>query len=236
MRASTVVALALLALAAATALAPGEEPASPIPDSEQLMYTIAWPSGLPVGRASLRARTLDPGWRFEMTLRATLPSIEIDDVFVTRTDSDLCSEVFEKHVRHGERRAHESLRFGPGLVERFNLEAPAQEAPGRTASGDCARDALAFLYYLRQDLAAGRIPSAGSIFFGAAYRIRLRFVRPRRLTMGEDSRLADEFRAVVEGPASRHEFSVFMGQDEARKPLLFRMEFDEGTFSMQLDE
>ncbi len=226
----------LLSAATVAALALAQQGASPIPDSEQLNYSIAWPSGLPVGRASLRARALDPGWRFEMTLSATLPSIEIDDVFISRTDAALCSEVFEKHVRHGDRRAHESLRFGPGQVERFNLEAAEGELPGRIPAGDCARDALAFLHHLRQDLAAGRIPPAGRIFFGAGYRIRLRFVRQRWLDVGGDRRLADEFRAIAEGPASRHEFSVFVGQDEARTPLLFRIDFEDRTFSMQLDE
>lgn len=224
------------ALALIGALAPAQEPPSAIPDSEQLAYSITWPSGLPVGRATLRARTLDPGWRLEMTLRASLPSIEVDDAFLSRTDRSLCSEVFEKHVRHGDRRAHESLRFGPDQVERFNLEAPVGEHPGRSPAGTCERDALTFLYHLRQELARGRVPSPTGVFFGAGYRVRLRFVRTRRLALGGEGRLADEFRATVEGPASRHEVSVFMGRDEARTPLLFRVGFDEGTFSMQIDE
>ncbi len=236
MQAFTGVALVLSASATIVLLALAQAPPLQRPDSEQLNYTIAWPSGLPVGHASLRARALDPGWRHEMTLQATLPSMEIDDMFASRTDSKLCSEVFEKHVRHGDRWAHESLRFGPGLVERFNLESTDREPPGRNATGDCARDALTFLYYLRQDLAAGRLPSPGTIFFGAAYRIQVWFTRTRRLLIGAEQRAADEFRAVVDGPASRHEFSFFVGQDENRTPLLFRVELGGDIFSMQLDE
>ncbi len=236
MRALTGATSGLTAAATIGILAFAQELSPPIVDGERLNYTIAWPSGLPVGHASLQARTRNPGWHLELTLRATLPSIEVDDVFESSTDQELCSEVFVKRVRHGDKRAHESLRFGPGRVDRFNLEAADPEIPGRTAAGDCARDALAFLYYLRKDLAAGRLPSPGTIFYGAAYHIRVRFVRQRWLMIGGERRSADEFRAVVAGPASQHEFSVYVGQDEARTPLLFRIELGEETFSMQLDE
>lgn len=227
-------------LAILIALAPGHGPAqeqvSPINLDERLEYTITWPSGLPVGRAEFRARDLDPGWRFEMTLRASLPQIEIDDAFVSRTDAEMCSETFEKHVRHGAKRAHESLRFGPRELERTNLEAPASELPGRVPVAGCARDALAYLYFLRRDLAAGRIPAPGNIYFGAGYRIRLEFVRTRWLTVSDERRLADEIRVVVRGPASEHAFSAYFARDPARTLLLVRADFEEGPFSMRLSE
>lgn len=222
------------------ALTPGHGPAQggsfPISPAERLEYSITWPSGLPVGRAEFRARDLDPGWRFEMTLRASLPQIEIDDAFISRTDADVCSQTFEKHVRHGGKRSHESLRFGPREMERSNLEADTREPPGRTPVNRCARDALAYVYFLRRDLAAGRIPPPGDVYFGAGYRLRLEFVRARWLTVGGERRIADEIRAVVRGPASAQTFSVYFGRDAARTPLLFRADFEEGPFSMMLAE
>ena len=223
---------AALLLAAAAA----DNAAHAPPRDERLRYAISWPSGLPVGQAEFRAREVDPGWRFEMTLRASLPNFEIDDAFVSRADPRMCSQRFEKHVRHGKRRAHESLRFGDGAVERANLDAGGREPPGVTPAGPCARDALAFLYFLREDLAAGRITPPGEIFFGAGYRVELEFARTRRLRVGEEARLADEIRAVVRGAASEHAFSIFFARDEARTPLLFRVDLEDGPFAMTLLE
>lgn len=227
-------------LASLLSLVPGhgraQEQDSPNSLDERLEYTITWPSGLSVGKAEFRARDLDPGWRFEMTLRASLPQIEIDDAFVSRTDADMCSETFEKHLRHGAKRGHESLRFGPRELERTNLEAPTNEPPGIVPVGNCARDALAYLYFVRQDLAAGRIPAPGNIYFGAGYRIRLEFVRTRWLVVAGERRLVDEIRVVVRGPASEHAFSAYFARDPTRTLLLVRADFEEGPFSMRLSE
>lgn len=228
--------LVAILLALAPGHGPAQDPASPISLDERLEYAITWPSGLAVGKAEFRARDLDPGWRFEMTLRASLPQIEIDDAFVSRTDPAMCSETFEKHVRHGAKRAHELLRFGPRELERTNLEAPRAEPPGKSPVGNCARDALAYLYFLRQDLAAGRIPAPGNIYFGAGYRIRLEFVRTRWLAVSGERRLVDEIRVRVRGPASEHTFSVYFARDPARTLLLVRADFEGGPFSMRLSE
>lgn len=206
----------------------------PFPDDEKLAYSIAWPSGLSVGEGAFRARRMESGWRFEMTLRASLPNIEIDDVFLSRTDTKLCSSEFEKHIRHGHKRAHESLRFGRLTLERTNLDSDQGGQPSVVPIPTCAQDALAFVYFLRRDLAAGRIPSARDIFFGAGYRVRLGYARTRWLTWNAERRLADEIRVNVRGPASQHSFSVYFGRDKARTPLLVRAEFDTGPFVMQL--
>ena len=206
----------------------------PFADDEELAYSIAWPSGLTVGEGAFRARRTEAGWRFEMTLRASLPTIEIDDVFVSTTDGELCSSEFKKHIRHGRKRADESLRFGRLTLERTNLDPEQGEQPGTVPIPSCARDALAFVYFVRRDLAAGRIPSVRDIFFGAGYRVRLVYKRTRWLTSNSERRLADEIRVDVRGPVSQHSFSVYFGRDKARTPLLFRVEFDAGPFTMQL--
>ncbi len=224
----------MIAVGAPPTPALAQEAKLPFPDDEQLAYSIAWPSGLTVGEGAFRARRTEAGWRFEMTLRASLPTIEIDDVFLSTTDGELCSSEFEKHIRHGLKRAHESLRFGRSTLERTNLD---PEQPGRAGTApipSCAQDALAFVYFLRRDLAAGRIPSERDILFGAGYRVRLDYAQTRWLTWNSERRLADEIRVDVRGPASRHSFSVYFGRDRARTPLLFRAEFDSGPFTMQL--
>lgn len=214
----------------------GQETRFPFPAHEELAYSIAWPSGLAVGTAELRARHTDPGWRFEMKIRASVPKIELDHAFVSRTDGLLCSLEFEKHIRHGPKRAHEILRFGEGTLYRTNLEASERAAPGTVPIADCARDALATMYSLRRDLAAGRIPPPEEIYFGAAYRLQLEYKQTRWLAWNAERRLADEIGIDVRGPDSHHVFSAFFGRDAERTPLLFVVELEDGPFTIKLVE
>ncbi len=217
-------------------LLPAQEAQTTLPADEALTYAISWPSGLGVGKADFRARHTDPGWRLRATLRASLPEIEINDVFVSLADDALCSIEFEKHARHGAKRAHESLRFGPTAVRRINLAGRAGDPAGVEPAAGCSRDALAFLYHLRRDLAAGRMPSGADIFFGARYRLQLRYAQTRTVVLNGERRIADELLASVRGPASEHSFSVHFGRDEARTPLLFQVEVANARFTMQLLE
>ena len=203
---------------------------------EELRYSIYWPSGLSFGSALFKARFTDPGWRFEFDLQASLPKIEVNDRAVSRSDAQLCGQEFEKHILHGSKRASELLRFRPNVVERINLQRAEEQRPGTTPVQDCARDALAFLYFLRTELAAGRIPPTDTVFFGAAYRVRLEHAQARWLTWDGERQLTDEIRVSVRGPGSEHELSAFFARDESRTPLLFRMQFDAETFTMRLQE
>ena len=214
----------------------GQETRFPFPAQEELAYSIAWPSGLAVGSAELRARHTDPGWRFELRIRASVPKIEIDHAFVSRTDELLCSLEFEKHIRHGTKRGHESLRFGEGTLRRTNLEANGRAVGSTAPIADCARDALATIFSLRRDLAAGRIPPPEEIYFGAAYRLQLEYKQTRWLAWDSDRRLADEIRIDVRGPDSHHVFSAFFGRGAERTPLLFIVEFEDGPFTIKLIE
>ena len=213
-----------------------EEIRMPFAAGENLAYTITWPSGLSVGAARFSARPKGDGWRFEMTMDASVHEFEIDDAFISETDAYLCSDRFEKHVRHGTKRAHEALRFADGIVERTNLDPERPGPPGTAPVGACARDALATLYYLRQDLAAGRLPAPGTIHFGAAYDARLEYERTRWLPWDGDRRQADLIRVKVRGPASRLEFLAYFGRDAARTPLLFQARIEDESFVMRLVE
>ncbi|MCY4536505.1 MAG: DUF3108 domain-containing protein, partial [Bryobacterales bacterium] len=143
---------------------------------------------------------------------------------------------FEKHILHGSKRANELLRFRPNVVERINLQRAEESRPSVIPVQDCARDALAFLYFLRTELAAGRIPPPSTVFFGAGYRIRLEHTQTRWLTWDGERQLTDEIRVSVRGPASEHELSAYFGRDDSRAPLLFQMQFDADRFTMRLQE
>ena len=228
-------AIALL-LATPTLAVRADEIRMPFAAGEDLVYAVTWPSGLSVGGARFRARPKGDGWRFEMTLEANVHEFAVDDAFVSETDAGLCSSKFEKHVRHGAKRAHEALRFADGTVERTNLDPVRPGPPGTAPVRACARDALAAVYYLRQDLAAGRLPAPGTVHFGAAYNLRLAYEQTRWLPWDEGRRRADLIRVKVRGPASRLEFLAYFGRDAARTPLLFQAQIEGESFVMRLVE
>lgn len=235
-----------LAVAAARSLAvalalllgpcPVERQFAQAPIAEHLFYSITWPSGLAFGRAELRSRFTDPGWRFESSLRASLPGTEIDGTFVSRTDDSTCSSEFEKHLLRGTRRTHEHLRFSPGSVTRTNLESSDGQPPGVMPTGTCARDALSLLYHLRHDLAMGRIPSSAEAFFGARYQLRLEHSQTRRLVLDGERHVVDEVRMSLQGPAASHTVVVSFGRDAARTPLLFELEWEDTIYRMQIQQ
>lgn len=228
--------LVALLLATPTTAVRADEIRMPFAAGEDLAYAITWPSGLSVGGARFRARPKGDGWRFEMTVEASVHKFAVDDAFVSETDENLCSSKFEKHVRHGAKRAHEALRFADGRVERTNLDPVRPAPPGTAPVGACARDALAAVYYLRQDLAAGRLPAPGTVYFGAAYDLQLEYEQTRWLPWDGGRRRADLIRVRVRGPASRLEFLAYFGRDAARAPLLFQAQIEGESFVMRLVE
>jgi hypothetical protein len=90
------------------------------------------------------------------------------------------------------------------------------------------RDALAFVNFLRKELAAGRQPNGGRILFGAQYELRL-----KHLDSGED---LDRVEVSVKGPASSHTFEIDFRRDPLRTPVRVRVPMPLGQFVLELVE
>jgi hypothetical protein len=101
-------------------------------------------------------------------------------------------------------------------------------------SGSCGKDALAYLYFVRRELSQGRIPAPQTVYFGAAYEIRLAFAGTQTIKLGDKQVEADRVSASVKGAASEVGFEVFFLKDAARTPALVRVPLALGTFSMEL--
>ncbi|MCP5116947.1 MAG: DUF3108 domain-containing protein, partial [bacterium] len=137
----------------------------PFATEETLHYAVNWPSGLSLGEASMSAthakggEGTPPRWTFEFQLEAAVPGVTIADEFLATATDELCSLEFEKNLKHGEREARERITFhqSSGTATRETLEGGgSSEVP----IGDCAKDAVTFLYHLRDELSRGRIPSS----------------------------------------------------------------------------
>jgi len=210
-------------------------------EEETLRYTVNWPSGLSLGEVEMHARRTKAAggsaerWEFTMKLDAAVPGFSVVDRYHSTASAQLCSLELEKDFTHGKRKAHEKTIFNP----------EARTATRQTLGGGgkaefeipaCARDALTFLYFVRSELARGRVPPAQKIYFGAAYDIRLTYSGRQTLRLPEAVLETDRMAVSVKGPASDVSFEVFFGVDAARRLVLVRLPLQMGLFTMQLAE
>lgn len=206
--------------------------AAPFSDGEVLTYEITWPSGLSLGETSFTARATPTGWNFEARVSANLPTLAISDEYRSSADAEFCSLKLEKKVRHGKRELDETVTYDQTkrLAHRKNRNGEASEVEIQP----CTRDALTFLYVLRRELASGRIPPPEDINFGWQYQISMTYAESVEIEAGGEQVMADRMLVDLTGPNSQRSFEVFVGRDKARTPLLMRVPFELGTFSLKL--
>jgi hypothetical protein len=87
---------------------------------------------------------------------------------------------------------------------------------------------------LRQELGKGRVPPPDDINFGAQYQISLTYAESVEVQVGGEEVKADRMLVDLTGPASHRSFEVLVGKDSARTPVLMRVPFDLGTFTLKL--
>lgn len=224
--------LAALALVAAPA---GD---SSLPN-ETLRYSINWPSGVGLGEATLSASSSEqvagqaqpPHVNLKFDLDAGIPGFAVSDQFRAAASAKFCSAEFQKTTSHGSKKVDDKETFDPasGTVTRGTGDGQSQ-----IVSNSCGKDALTFLYFLRQELSQGRIPAKQTVFFGAPYEIKLQSVGTESVKIANKPVETDHLKASVDGPSSSISFDLFFLQDKARTPALVRVPLALGTFSMEL--
>ena len=218
----------LLVLALAAVSASVAQPKS-IPDGESLHYTVNWPSGISLGEAQFVAKKAGAAWNFQMTLEAPVPWFAVKDQFRSQASAGLCSEMFEKRIEHGKKKAAEVTSF----------DSQTQKAARRTlpdggttehAAGPCGHDALTFLSHVRRELAAGRVAAPATVMFGAPYEVKLEFGGVEKI-QGQDT---DRLVGTAIGPSSEQKFELWFARDVARTPVRTRVPLAIGAFSLEL--
>ncbi len=213
-----------------------EQPqAVPFKNGEVLRYEVVWPTGLSLGEAEFRATSSQEGWKFRAELSASLPNFEVLDEYASEADHSLCSQKLKKDSLHGSKQTHEEITF-----DQKNRTAERESVGGGGVSEftvpPCARDALTALYALRSDLAAGRIPPPDDLVFGALYGVVVTYAETREVEIAGERREADRLLVDITGPEASHNFEIFFGKDAARTPLLVKVPFSLGVFSLKLVE
>jgi len=214
--------------------------ALPLP-AESLRYTINWPSGLSLGEVTLRSDfTRDPAaekgaghWAFELNIDANFPGFAVREHDQSIATSELCSTQLDKSAARGVRNTDERITFD--LVNHTAMR-ESRNAGGRSEMQvpPCARDPLAFLGFVRKELAQGRLAPRQSVVFGAIYQLRLTFKGAESIRVADAMVDVDHLAAALNGPASDHTFEVFFARDAARTPVLAKIPSPLGTFSVEL--
>ena len=145
--------------------------------NETLRYSVNWPSGLSLGEATLsasssesRQRAARSSMHFQFDLDASVPGFAVSDRFRSAASGSFCSAEFQKTTSHGSKKVDDKETFDPntGTVTRGSGDGSSE-----ILANTCGKDALAFLYFLRQELSQGRVPPHQTVFFGAPYEIKL---------------------------------------------------------------
>ena len=224
-----------LALAGAQLLAPAT---APVPSNEQLRFSVNWPTGLSLGDASLRAsrtKTDDkqPA-RLDLAfdIDASIPGFSVSDRFHSAASQDFCSLEFNKNTQHGKKKTEEKTVFDSDTQTAIRETSGGGKSTLKTET--CAKDALAFLYFLRRELGQGRLPPRQAVFFGSPYQIRVEFAGTQNIQLADGPVEADRLKAFLKGPSSDLNFEVFFLKDAARTPALVKVPLQIGTFTMEL--
>ncbi len=235
-RAALVLGLAaFIALTVPSLLLAEDSGATPFKNGERLRYQVVWPSGLSLGEAEFTVRAGQPGWEFSAELSASLPTFSVRDNYSSVADVGLCSQELIKNFSHGKRKGRESVVFD----QQKNRATRTTLGGGGESEIDippCARDGLAYLYFLRQSLADGRIPPPDDVNFGGQYMVSVTYAETKKIEVGGAFVDSDLILVDLTGPSSQHSVEVFFSKDASRRPLLFRIPFDLGVFSLRLVE
>jgi hypothetical protein len=225
--------LSLLLSALALFAAPVAESTLP---NETLHYSVNWPTGVSLGEATLSAsssaQSSSPGrMHFQFDLDAGVPGFAVSDRFRSQAAGSFCSAEFQKTISHGSKKVDDQETFDPnsGTVTRGSGSGQAE-----LSANACGKDALAFLYFVREELSQGRVPPRQTVFFGAPYEVRLELTGTENVKIGNKPVDTDHVKVSVDGPSSSISFDVFFLQDKARTLALVRVPLALGTFSMEL--
>ena len=208
--------------------------------AETLHYSVNWQSGLSLGEAALTSDKIAPqadggdeaGWKFELLLDAAVPGFTIRDEYSSTTDSKLCSSEVQKTVTRGARKSAEKLKVDPAA--RTVARETKDGGKSQYSVPECVHDAMAFLQFVRQELAQGRMAPQQSVILGAKYDVHLTFTGTETLRVAGEFQTVDRVRTEIKGPKAELTIDLFFMHDERRTPALARIPLPLGTFTVEL--
>jgi hypothetical protein len=199
--------------------------------NEVLRYSVNWPTGVSLGEAQLSASSSPGHMHFQFDVDAGAPAFTVSDRFNSDASGSFCSSQFEKAISHGSKKFNEKETFDSktGAITRGSGDGASE-----LNASACGKDALTFLYFLRQELSQGRVPAQETVYFGAPYEVRLSSAGTENIKIGSASVDAERITAAISGPSSSLSVELLFLKDPGRTLAVVRVPLTLGTFSMQL--
>ncbi|HUS05642.1 MAG TPA: DUF3108 domain-containing protein [Bryobacteraceae bacterium] len=200
--------------------------------AELLRYSINWPSGLSLGEGTLTAMREGEGWSFSLNLEAAVPGFPVQENVRSKASAGYCSSEMEKKIVRGKRKTEEKTEFDDTkhIATRKTLNGGKSEL----SLNQCAKDALTYVFFLRRELAQGRLVPRQKIYYGAGYEVRVDFMGTQAIRIAEGTVQADRLVGTIKGPVSEATVDMFFARDAARTPLLVSVPLALGKFSMEI--
>ena len=208
--------------------------------AETLHYSVNWQSGLSLGEAALRSDKLSAepeggepgGWNFGLTLDAAVLGFTIRDEYSSTADDKFCTSKVEKNMTRGTRKT----------VEKVQIDRHTELATRETQDGgksdysvpDCVHDALAFLQFVRRELAQGRMAPQQPVILGAKYDVLMTYIGTETIRVAGENIAADRVHTAIKGPKAEITADLYFSHDELRTPVLARIPLTLGTFTVEL--
>jgi hypothetical protein len=201
-------------------------------EEERLGYSVNWASGLSLGEVHLTAAAT--GERRELTFRvdAAIPGYPVADRLRSVVNGDFCSVEAEKETLHGTKKSHEITTFdaASGKATRKTIGGGSSEL----SISPCPRDAVAFLYFARRELAQGRVPPAQTVYFGGPYHVKVEFGGVRQVQINDERVETERLVVNIKGPVNSGTFEVFFARDARRTPVMATIPLAIGTLSVEI--
>jgi hypothetical protein len=199
--------------------------------SETLNFTVNWPSGLSLGEGQLTSAHNGDGWNFSMHVEAAIPAFAVAEDAKSKATADLCSLELEKTGTRGKREVTEVTTFD---ASKMTATRETKNGGGKSELriNACARDALAFLQFVRRELAAGRLPQAQPVYYGAPYQVRVQYIGAAKVVRNGESIDVDRLAVVIKG-ASEFTVDLMFARDETRTPVQAQIPVAVGKFTVE---
>lgn len=203
---------------------------------EDLNYTILWPTGTSLGEAHLHAKRAGDKWNFSLSLDALIPGFAVKDSYhsdvAPNGPADFCSTSFDRASTHGSHVTNEkeTIDREHAMAARASSEGAKTDIP----VPGCVKDALAYLFYARQEMGQGRVPAAQDVLLGALHPIRVDYDGGPVITMNGKQVQTDEVTCAWNTGGSAYSFDIYFARDAARTPVRVTAPFAVGKFSMEL--
>ncbi|HYI94685.1 MAG TPA: DUF3108 domain-containing protein [Bryobacteraceae bacterium] len=200
--------------------------------SETLHYNVNWPSGLSLGEADLTHSVGDSGVTSTFRMDASVPGFAISENVSSRATSQYCSIELKKQGVRGKRKIDERTEFDAKKLTATR----STEGGGKSelSTPACAKDALAFVQFVRRELAAGRLPAQQKVYYGGAYGVHVTFAGTQQISVAGESVDTDKLTATIKGPVTQVTADLFFAKDTARTLVLVQVPLAVGKFSMEL--